>query len=294
MTSSQQQLQEERAALAKRCEDSQAEVAALRAQLQAHQDTLSQLEAEGEGLKAKHEQVSQLMSDALSKRELVGPELTERLVGPLREELAGVERAISSHQARLQDAHEHAATIAQQLGPAFQKQRRFEEALASIDAMFTQEANAPAAPVTSAAPVTPAAPIAPAAPVAPAAPAKASDEARQVRVPLRTSVRFELNVDAVSDHNFYTGFTDNISEGGLFIATDQHINLDTELTFHLNLPTLTGTHELKGVVRWVRHSDEPEPGSPNGVGVQFISLTQELKSGIERFIAQRESIFYDD
>jgi uncharacterized protein (TIGR02266 family) len=284
MTSSQQQLQEERTALAKRCADSQAEVEALRAQLQAHQDTLSQLEAEGETLKAKHEQVSQLMSDALSKRELVGPELTERLVGPLRDELAGVEEAMTSHQARLQGAHEHAATIAQQLGPAFQKQRRFEEALASIDAMLTGESapsKAPAAP-------------SPASPEAPAAHETSSDEVRQVRVPLRTSVRFELNVNAESDHNFYTGFTDNISEGGLFIATDQHINLNTELTFQLSLPTLTGTHELKGVVRWVRHSDEPEPGSPNGVGVQFISLTQELKSGIERFIAQRESIFYDD
>ena len=38
-----------------------------------------------------------------------------------------------------------------------------------------------------------------------------------------------------SEHNFYVGFTEDISEGGLFIATDEPLEPGSPVTFELGL-----------------------------------------------------------
>ena len=49
----------------------------------------------------------------------------------------------------------------------------------------------------------------------PTIPAPKTAESRQF-----TRVPFTVEVSVASEHNFFTGFTSNISEGGVFIATD--------------------------------------------------------------------------
>jgi uncharacterized protein (TIGR02266 family) len=106
--------------------------------------------------------------------------------------------------------------------------------------------------------------------------------------------RFSLEVDQKSDHNFYMGFTDNISEGGVFIATEQLFEMGATLRFELKLPQMSAPEQVEGVVRWVRSATHPSPDVPNGVGVQFTRLSPTLKRAIEEFIRRRESIFYED
>ena len=106
-------------------------------------------------------------------------------------------------------------------------------------------------------------------------------------------VSLEVEVSLTSENNFYTGFTHDISEGGVFVASHETLPLGTELSFSLKLGK--GVVHCKGVVRWVR---EPSPylqGVPPGMGVMFEDLSPKVQDAINDFISgRRESIFYDD
>lgn len=111
----------------------------------------------------------------------------------------------------------------------------------------------------------------------------------------RQKERFALDVEVTltSEHNFYTGFTQDISEGGLFISSHEGLPVGTELTFSLKLGR--GVVSCRGVVRWVR---EPSPyleGVPPGMGVEFVDLPTKVADAINAFVLdRRDSIFYDD
>ena len=113
----------------------------------------------------------------------------------------------------------------------------------------------------------------------------------------RTSPRVPLNVEVSwgSEHNFYTGFTNDISEGGLFIATEQRYQTGDRLQIAMELPGLAHTASIDVEVRWVRELDDHEDSNTtSGIGVRFVNLTPEIRSAIQSFIGQRDSIFYDD
>jgi uncharacterized protein (TIGR02266 family) len=97
-----------------------------------------------------------------------------------------------------------------------------------------------------------------------------------------------------SGSNFYTGFTQDISEGGVFIVSYLSEPVGTEVTLDLGF---TGGLEIhaKGIVRWVRDprhiSDESEPP---GMGIQFIGLSDRDRAIINSYVAHRDPLFYDD
>ena len=275
MSESVTQLKQEREALMRRLGDSQRALSDLRARLQGSQEVISALEVREEELDERLERLSEQLTEAEGKRALLGADLAARLIGPISDERAQVARDLEAARASLASAHASSAEVAQALAPAFQQQKRFEQALASIDALIAQQS-------TSQLPPPPAAP---------------AEERRPARVPLGVETRFErfsLEVDQESDHNFYMGFTDNISEGGVFIATEQLFEMGASLRFELKLPHMGAPEVVEGVVRWVRSASHPTPEVPNGIGVQFTQLSPALKRSIEEFIRRRESIFYED
>ena len=110
----------------------------------------------------------------------------------------------------------------------------------------------------------------------------------------RTSERipFTVEVNVTSEHNFYTGFTSDISEGGLFIATHHLQEIGSNVEFEMCLGK--GKVVVHGEVRWVREENEFSDAPP-GMGVSFDNLSGEAKEVINKFInRKRESIFYDD
>ena len=117
---------------------------------------------------------------------------------------------------------------------------------------------------------------------------------RPPRVALNIELQYELKLNQTSDHNFYTGFTNNISEGGLFIATEELIDIGSHLTFQLHLPSMQESHTVEGVVRWVRERSSMNESLNSGMGIEFINLTPALQAQINSFIDQRESIFYEE
>ncbi|MFK7929059.1 MAG: TIGR02266 family protein [Myxococcota bacterium] len=106
-------------------------------------------------------------------------------------------------------------------------------------------------------------------------------------------VPIEVEVTLNSENNFYTGFTEDISAGGVFVASHETLPVGTVVTFTLKLGK--GVVTLIGTVRWVR---EPSPylqGVPPGYGVSFDNLNENISAAIQSFIAERrESLFYDD
>jgi uncharacterized protein (TIGR02266 family) len=105
--------------------------------------------------------------------------------------------------------------------------------------------------------------------------------------------RVRLDVTVTSDHNFYAGFAENMSVGGLFIATHQIKSVGDRIDFSLVLPGSSEPLRGVGVVRWVRLYSESSDVPP-GMGIRFEALERGAQRRIEEFLAQREPMFYDE
>jgi uncharacterized protein (TIGR02266 family) len=107
------------------------------------------------------------------------------------------------------------------------------------------------------------------------------------RIPVEAEVGFQ------SDTNFFMGFSEDVSLGGLFVATFDTRPLGSMMCVNFTLP---GGHLISadGVVRWVREYNETAPEISPGMGVQFEDLAGKDTEAIEGFIRQRPAIFFDD
>jgi uncharacterized protein (TIGR02266 family) len=111
----------------------------------------------------------------------------------------------------------------------------------------------------------------------------------------RTHPRVAVAVDVSmhTEHNFYTGLTENISEGGLFIATYEMPPLGTEIDLTISLPDHPPMKAL-GVVRWHREYNKFTSDLAPGIGVQFVTLSEPDRAAIGLFIREREPLLYED
>jgi uncharacterized protein (TIGR02266 family) len=122
-----------------------------------------------------------------------------------------------------------------------------------------------------------------------------SDESIAADCVRREHERFvvELQVSVSSEHNLYAGLAENISAGGLFIATHQLQPVGSRIELSLRMPESEEEFPIVGEVRWVRlyneHSD-----TPPGFGVRFTELPAGAAAAISRFLGQREPLFFDD
>jgi uncharacterized protein (TIGR02266 family) len=103
----------------------------------------------------------------------------------------------------------------------------------------------------------------------------------------------ELEVTMESETNFYMGLTENLSEGGLFIATHVYKPLGTQIEVSFKLPDMSEPVKVTGTVRWVREYSETSDTSP-GMGVRFEHIGPEHTEQIRRFLAARDPLFYDE
>jgi uncharacterized protein (TIGR02266 family) len=103
-------------------------------------------------------------------------------------------------------------------------------------------------------------------------------------------LKLEAAIDLHSQSNFYTGFTENISDGGVFVATSQRVPLGTEVDIAFTLPTGVEVRG-RGVVRWSREETDYTSG---GLGVEFEGLSDEARDAIAQFLDAREPIFHPD
>jgi uncharacterized protein (TIGR02266 family) len=114
-----------------------------------------------------------------------------------------------------------------------------------------------------------------------------------------------LQVTLVGGHNFYLGLSENLSEGGLFVQTQNPLAIGTTIRVEFTLPTSGDTFTVVGEVRWVRLPDavredhnnygaaDAEAGTP-GIGIRFTEMTPETSAAITKFISIRNPEFYTE
>lgn len=117
----------------------------------------------------------------------------------------------------------------------------------------------------------------------------------------RDSIRVSLDTDVTfaSSSNFYTGFGQDISEGGIFVASYDLRPIGTKVEVKFTLPS-GYVIDARGVVRWLRDSfdvenwDDNSEEAPPGMGIMFENLSEDDKTQIEQFLSARMPLFYDD
>jgi uncharacterized protein (TIGR02266 family) len=112
----------------------------------------------------------------------------------------------------------------------------------------------------------------------------------------RTAPRIELEVEVglETEHNFYTGLTQDISSGGIFVATGLSYQVGERMTVRFTLPGRKDPIVADAEVRWVRDSRYMRTDSPDGVGLRFVSLPADAQASILSFLENRDSLFFDD
>ncbi len=103
----------------------------------------------------------------------------------------------------------------------------------------------------------------------------------------------DLDVSLGTDHNFYAGFAENLSAGGIFVATHLIKPVGEIIEFTINLPSSETPVRGRGEVRWIREFNE-RSNVPPGMGIRFIELEPGSAETIEKFLRYRDPLFFDD
>lgn len=108
-----------------------------------------------------------------------------------------------------------------------------------------------------------------------------------------TRAEVEANIGANTETNFFVGFSGEISEGGVFVATYNTHPVQTRVTV---LVTLPGGFEVKipGTIRFVRDPMDMDTEAEPGMGIAFDNLSAEHRELVLRFIKKRAPMFYDE
>ena len=105
---------------------------------------------------------------------------------------------------------------------------------------------------------------------------------------------YHADVDLESSHNFYTGFTENISTGGIFVSTYDLIPIGSKVTVSFSIPNLAHPITVRCVVKWHRVEEVGNPENYPGMGLQFTQLDANTAAAIAEFARTRETLFYVD
>lgn len=103
----------------------------------------------------------------------------------------------------------------------------------------------------------------------------------------------EANIGATTVSNFFVGFSGEISQGGVFLATYDTFPVGTPMNLLITLP---GGFEIRapGYVRFVRDPMDFTADSEPGMGITFEKLEEKGRELVLRFIKKRPPMFYDD
>jgi type IV pilus assembly protein PilZ len=105
----------------------------------------------------------------------------------------------------------------------------------------------------------------------------------------RAPVSIRIDYSTV-DHLFWD-FASNINEGGLFVESNNPLDVGTTVQLKFFLPDLESPIETLGEVVWVGSNafdSDQEGGSPDsiGMGIQFKEIGEESKQAINLLIKE--------
>ncbi|HEY3496418.1 MAG TPA: TIGR02266 family protein, partial [Polyangiaceae bacterium] len=97
-----------------------------------------------------------------------------------------------------------------------------------------------------------------------------------------------VDVGLLSDSNFYTGLSEDVSEGGVFVATEHPLAIGTPVTLFFTFQPGISL-EAAGIVRWIR---EGASGTAPGMGVAFSELREDVRRAVAAYAASRPPLFH--
>jgi uncharacterized protein (TIGR02266 family) len=102
----------------------------------------------------------------------------------------------------------------------------------------------------------------------------------------------DVVLNTTSESNLYLGFSQDVAEGGIFVATydPRPIGARVQLSLHLEgaEPVV-----LAGHVHWLRPQGSGDD-MPVGVGVRLGEISNEVAKALQSFAVRRTPLFYDD
>jgi uncharacterized protein (TIGR02266 family) len=101
----------------------------------------------------------------------------------------------------------------------------------------------------------------------------------------------EFDVEFLGDSHFITGITQDLSEGGVFVATYQRLPIGTPVSLAFELPDGHRV-EARGHVRWIR-AEREETGTRPGLGIAFSKLDAESLAKISEFCGSLPARYYE-
>ncbi len=101
------------------------------------------------------------------------------------------------------------------------------------------------------------------------------------RLPIRVMVEYD------STEDFLIDYTANVSIGGMFIQTNDPLELGTRFRLRFRIPDRRRVIETYGIVRWVVPPGDAGP-MVAGMGVQFDGLGPTDKKAVEDLLTQWE------
>ncbi len=104
----------------------------------------------------------------------------------------------------------------------------------------------------------------------------------------------EAELGAHSPSNFYKTLSGNdiVDHGGIFVSTYNIPKIGQRVMLRVHMPG--GYHfDCQGLVKWTREGAD-NPDAPPGFGAQFHGITPDQRGLVQRYVRNREPLFYDD
>lgn len=107
-----------------------------------------------------------------------------------------------------------------------------------------------------------------------------ADRRRTVRAVVKIEVH---DVKTRTEQRVPLYISGNVSEGGMFLITQDPFERDTQFDISFSLPDDPSPIQATGTVIW-RRTDRESPDRPPGMGVQFMQIKPEDKNRIKDFV----------
>ncbi len=105
--------------------------------------------------------------------------------------------------------------------------------------------------------------------------AQAEERRRHSRVAL------EMRVDYTSVDAFFTEFSSNVNEGGMFVEMENAPDLGTQVQLQFDLPGHNESIQVEGRIAW---TSDGKDDSPPGVGIEFQNLPLDARETINSIV----------
>ena len=115
---------------------------------------------------------------------------------------------------------------------------------------------------------------------------KVEDQRQYPRVLVRVLVDFE------SSDTYLYDYTNNLSEGGIFIETEKTQPVGSPLTLRFTLPGIDRVFEAKGKVAWLnlpkKDGKRPSGDLAHGMGIQFDEIDNTDLGLIRKYVSEAQ------